>query len=124
MVRRYKTEDFDQIKQWLIDRNQKVFHPRILPKVGFIVDDLAAVFLYQTDSDLAYIENLVSNPHAGYEERDDAICQVTDTALQAATILGFKFVMGVTKNKSVLVRAVKKGAKVEAGQFLLTKQLK
>lgn len=124
MVRRYRDEDFDQVRQWLIDRNMKVFHPAILPKTGFIVDEVAVVFLYRTDSDIAYMENLISNPKSRDTDRDDAINQLVEVTFLAATQLGFKFVMAMTKNPKVIERAILAGAKCDGGNVHLTKQLK
>lgn len=124
MIRRYKPEDFKQIEQWLIDRGMKVFHPRVLPETGFIVDDIAAIFLFKTDSDSCYIENLVSNPHSDQAERDECIKQLLDTVLQEATRIGFKFAMAVTDSRPVITRALSHGAEIEPNKVLLTKRLR
>lgn len=124
MVRRYVDGDFDQIQEWLKRRQMKVFHPNILPKAGFIVDEVAAMFLYETDSDICYLENLVSNPYINSEARDHAISLIVEAAFAYAVMQGFKFVMSITDHPQVIKRAIRSGAKVEPGKVLLTKQLK
>lgn len=124
MVRKYKPEDFHQIETWLKDRSMKVFHPRILPENGYIVDEVCALFLYKTDSDISYIENLITNPHSEQEYRNLCINAVIEACFSRATELGYKFVMGVTDNFQVVKRAIYHEAQVEKDKYLLTKQLK
>ena len=124
IVRKYQKEDFCQISEWLINRNSLVFHPNILPENGFIVDQVAAVFLYSTDSDFCYLENLVSNPDVDSKIRNEAISKMIEHAFAAASDLNFKFVLAVTDVPAVVARAVTLGAKTETNKTLLTKQLK
>ncbi len=121
-VRKYEEKDFDQIKSWLELRKMKVIHPRILPKTGFIVDGVAAVFIYRTDSDLCYLENLISNPESDNEVRDTAIKSLVDEAFKEAS-LEFKFILAITDLPAVITRALSVGAYIETNKVLLTKQL-
>lgn len=122
-VRRYELEDFEQVQSWLEARGMKVFHPAILPKTGFIVNHVAAVFVYSTDSDICYLENLISNPNTDNKVRDEAIADLINEAFKEARSQGFKFIMAVTDVPAVIVRALQVGAQVEANKVLLTKQL-
>ncbi len=124
MVRRYKDSDFEQISEWLIERGQKVFHPNVLPQTGFIVDQVAAIFVYETDSDMCYLENLVANPFINQEAKDYAITELIEAAFAHASNNGFKFILAVTDHPKVIERALAVGAHIEMNKVLLTKQLK
>lgn len=123
MIRRYEDKDFEQVKSWLESRDMRVFHPNILPKTGFIVDEVAVVFLYRTDSDICYLENLVSNPNSEQETRDKAIKALIEEAFKEAKSQGFKFVIAVTDVPAVIERALSVGSHIETKKVLLTKQL-
>ncbi len=123
MVRRYKPEDFSQVQSWLEHREMKVIHPSVLSQTGFIVDDTAVLFLYKTDSDVCYLENLFSNRESIPEYRNHAISLLIDEAFQEAKTQGFKFVMSVTDVPAVIARAVASGCQIEPNKVLLTKQL-
>lgn len=122
-VRRYVEADFEQVRSWLEARNMKVFHPAILPSTGFIIDNNAVVFLYKTDSDLCYLENLITNPSSDSAARDKAINLIIEAAFNEANRLGFKFVMSVTDVPAVIARALSLNAHIETNKVLLTKQL-
>lgn len=122
--RPFKPEDYEQLKAWLTKRDAHVFHPDVLPPYGFIVDEVAAMFLYETwKSPFCYMENMVTNPSASPTERHQALRLITTAIVEKAKELGFKFALAVTDEPTVIVRALQHGAKIETGKTLLTLQL-
>ncbi len=122
-VRRWnKEKDFNQVWAWGLQYNED-YRIELFPDVGFIVDGVAAYFLYQTDSKVCWLENMVSNKKADPKIKDEAIQKISIAILQEAKDLGFKVAYATTDNVSVIKRAVTLGAKARSAQILLTKDL-
>lgn len=121
-VRRYEPKDFEQIKawgeQWGAEYDEAQF-----PQVGFIVDGVAAYFLYSTDSVCCWLENMVTNREAEKEERKRALDLIVDAILSEARSLGFKVAYATTKNISAAKRAKTLGAHIATNHLLITKLL-
>lgn len=82
------------------------FSPGWLPTVGFIVPDVACAWLYVTDSDVAFMENVLSNPGASDEDRGAALDMITKEIFAAARQCGSKWLVGASNIESVISRAV------------------
>jgi len=80
-----------------------------LPTVGFIVPDVAYASLYISDSSVAWIENVISNPEASDEDRDKAIFDINDKIEETAIECGAKWLRGSSLRKGILERAEKRG---------------
>ena len=74
-------------------------------------------FLYQTDSKLAQIETLITNPLRGKEERSAALDLVVEAIITEARAKGFTHLMGYTTAQAIVDRAVKHGFEVEAEKY-------
>lgn len=122
MIRRYQGKDYEQVMGWLVKRGQKKIHPDFLSEHGLIIPEKAAVWVYMTNSDVCYIENLITNPEE--VERAKWIKLLLDSSIKFARDAGFKFVLSVTNNESVIAHSVTFGAKITPGQSLITLQLK
>lgn len=121
-VRRYHINDFDQIQKWA-EAWHTSYSKEQFPSVGFIVDGIAAYFLYQTDSEVCFLENLISNREVDQKIRHIAIEMIIDAILKEAKEHGFKVAYATTNIPSVIVRAIEHGAKADFKQTLLTKNL-
>lgn len=122
IARKYLPEDFDQIQLWAKEWGTN-YKPSQFPKTGFIVDGLAAWFLYRTDSSVCFLENLISKKSADERDRDEAIKLVVDAVLTEARDQGFSVAYATTDIPAVVIRAMQYGATGEAKQVLLTKRL-
>ncbi len=121
-VRRYSLEDFDQVKSWGAGWGSS-YNKDQFPLTGFIVDDVAAYFLYQTDSTACWLENLVSKRGVDEKIRNQALALLVDAILHEAKEMGFTVAYATTDSVSVAKRAKEQGAIVKAGQILLIKDL-
>lgn len=122
IVRRYLASDFPEIEAWGKAWGAEYLESQF-PKTGFIVDGFAAYFLYQTDSTVCFLENLVSNKAADPKLRSQAVDLVTMTIISHARELGCTVAYATTDNAAVVIRALTQGAKAQAKQTLLTKHL-
>src|ERR1044072_570229 len=104
-ARRYDREsDFPQIKawgeEWGADYNADQF-----PTVGFIVDGVAAYFLYSTDSTVCWLENMIAKRGIDERTRESALNLIIDAIINEARELGFEVANATTNNVMVAKRA-------------------
>ena len=122
-MREYKPEDYEQLMSWWLKRNKNPINPDLFSDTGFIVDGVAAVFLYTTNSKIAYLECMICNPDVDKSITDKALNNLTELAAEAARQMGYKALMATATNKNVIIRAIKHGFQVEPGHTLLVKAL-
>lgn len=122
-VRKYDVvKDFETIRQWGREWGAE-YNDDQFPNTGFIVDGLAAYFLYQTDSDVCWLENMITKKGIEPFARSRALDLLVEACLQEAREQGFTVCYATTNIMSVAKRAQQHGAKVEANQYLITKDL-
>jgi hypothetical protein len=122
-VRKYDpANDFDQIKEWGAEWGAEYLEDQF-PMTGFIIDGVAAYFLYSTDSSVCWLENMVAKRGVDELTRDRALTLLVDAILLEAVAKGFTVAYATTDNIPVAKRAKEHGAIVRAGQILLTKDL-
>ena len=80
-----------------------------LPENGYLVQGLAAGFLYKTDCDIALIENFISNPDSPWADRQAALDAVTLALVACAKSNGFRHVMALTTSQAIYARATRLG---------------
>ena len=98
-------KDLAQINSWAKERGMREFDPSTIPDFALIAPGLAAGFLYKTDSTIAIIEGLITNPSANKLERGRAIDDIIKTLLDHAKEAGFKYVKGDTRIENISARA-------------------
>lgn len=114
--------DFAQICEWAKEYDT-TYEDHQFPETGFIVDGLAAYFLYSTDSSVCFLENLISNKLADKVARGTAIKLVIDAVLTEAKRMGFRVAYATTNIPAVIFKARVHGAHTEPNQTLITKKL-
>lgn len=72
-----------------------------LPPTGLIVEGIIAAFLYMTDSKIAIIENVISNPAASQADRKHWLLQIASQLEATACERGFRYLTGSTCNRSI-----------------------
>jgi hypothetical protein len=76
-ARPFELFDYPMISQWYLAQMEPCPPLDLLPKNGFIVEDICAGFLYLTDSRLGIIDLYISNPEISKDYRDKALNLVT-----------------------------------------------
>lgn len=122
-VRMYEPEDYATIKAWAADGWDTEYNQDFFPTIGFVVDGIAAIFLYQTDSKVCFLENMISNPEACPIQKDVALDLLLKEAFSLAKDLGYRVAYATTNNPKVITRAIKHGVEIEIKHTLLTKNL-
>ncbi len=122
-IRKYKDSDFELINSWYEKRNLQPVDKIFLSSNGYIVDDIVAVWLYKTDSSIAWIENLITNPDAKTYERSRSIDYLLIHVCNEARSMGFKAIIGLTKLAAVSNRCKSLGFKTIENYKFLSKSL-
>ncbi len=113
------TDHYAQLASWYTYRRLAPPPVDRLPRIGFIVPDVCACFLYQTDSDLAFMDGLIANPIAKKEARDEGLDIIGNLILDEAKRLGFKRVVALSKLDAVANRTVKNGGALAPEKYHL-----
>lgn len=121
--KRFTIEDIPQINAW----NAMRFMPKIdewfFPKIGFVVDNIAAGFIYQTDSVLCFIDGYVSNPDSNRLDRKAAFDLITNNLLIIAKEFGFKSVLAYTQHPAIKERCEKYDFNLKGRYDLYVKEI-
>lgn len=107
------------LRSWFTDRGLPDTVMNLLPTRGLVAHDAAAAFLYETDSPLALIEGMVTNPSVTQQERGVALDDLFLALFDLAHDRGFKMVWGFTKHPQLVERAVRLGFDVVPGLFTI-----
>lgn len=121
-VIQYKPEFHQaQIQHWITQWGMDETVVEFLPTTGFIIEGLAAIFIYETNSLVCYIEGFISNRNIKIS--DAVLNRLGQTAIDAAKEKGFKRMIAITELPVVAERAVGLGFKKQSKQDLLQRKL-
>lgn len=112
-TRIYKPEDYETLASWWDKHPQwKPVPEEWLPKVGFVVDSdgspICAGFLYFTNSTIAWLEYIVSDPDSDKETRSEAVDVLINQLTTQAIKVGFKVHFTSVGNPAFQKRLVEK----------------
>lgn len=105
LVRKYEDSDILQIDDWCKARNLPMINPSLLPDTGYVVDGIAAGFLYLTNSKVGLLDSYISNPESAGSDRNIALDQITEKLLEIARINKLKLVICSTDYNTIKTRA-------------------
>ena len=108
-MRAFRIDDLKMINAWYAARGWPEVGPAQARMKGFLVDDVAAGFLMQTDAGVAYLENMISNPQASARDVSVAIDAITKALFALAADNGFEHVAAFTQMPSIRTRAKRLG---------------
>lgn len=103
-----------EVQRWLLKRSGRDLPADMLSSTGYIVPGAAAVWLYLTDSSMAYLEFLVSNPDAPKAVRRAGIARVLARAVEEAKLAGTRLLACSVTRDDVEAYAVAAGFGVRA----------
>lgn len=110
-VKRVVASDYEELCKWW---NFWKFPPMpidCLPTTGVMVYDglknLAACFIYSSDSKVCWLEFIVANPDGSKEERKEAIETLLVSAKTMALSMGFKIIFTSCKNPFLIPKLEK-----------------
>lgn len=111
MLRPFVHNEADRatLNAWYQAHGYGPLRPGELPATGFLVEGIAAGFLYRTDSDTVILEGFVTNPEASSESRYHALLEVHTALMTAAKQSGARRVVALTADDSLKQRARDQG---------------
>lgn len=90
MMRHYKPSDYPMLCEWWNAQNFPPPPGSILPASGYICKEMAAAFLYLTNSPIAWVEWVVADPKAEKKNRNIAIDAIIAFVCEQAKKAGAK----------------------------------
>jgi len=110
---------YGPIIDWLAGHGLAPIPLAMFPPTGYVVEGLAAVFVYHTQSTVAFIETLVSNPGADKRDANRALDAAVRAALRECEDAGCEAVIATTSLPAVARRARKHGFRSEPTRLLI-----
>ncbi len=123
LARRVVDLDFDEIKRWFGIRDERFPDRSLFPDTGFIIDGIAAGFVYFTDSSIAIIDCYISNPDTDQLSRSDALNAITESLINSAKFHRCKMIKCDTKLESIKARAISHGFKTTGAYESFIKEI-
>lgn len=105
-MRRFATSDIDEINGWYAARGLPRLEPWAFPSMGLVEPGVAAGFLYRTDSGLALLEGIVTNPAASASSRHAALTAIGAELVAEAKRAGIKRLLGICRDRGIAERAI------------------
>lgn len=102
MIVRYKPkEHYKAVASWYHARGLEAPTPDKLPETGFIVDGIVAGWLYRTDSSVALIDGVISNPATLPGRRRLALKRLAAVLTDLAVATGYPDVIFTSANPAI-----------------------
>lgn len=111
-IKSYDPLDYWMLCSWWSGHGWTPPSQEMLPEIGFVVDNIAAGFLYKTDSKITWLEFIIANPRSEKNERSKALDLVIEQLYSKAKELGFKAVFTSATHKGLIDRYKKHGFEV------------
>lgn len=94
------TQDIETVKEWWSTRFNLATGPleEYLSETGVIIDDVAALWLYPTNSKIMLVGWPISNPKAGGAERRKALQMLLAEAEKVAKASGYTYLFSMVAN--------------------------
>jgi hypothetical protein len=108
-MRLFDSDDYETLCVWFLGRGMVPPPLSSFPKTGFIEDMCAAGFLVETDTTVACIDFMISNPECAPKKRSEAIDNVAKMLIDHAKRKNYKYVKCATVLQSVVKRSEKLG---------------
>jgi len=111
------TKDLKTINRWYNDWKMNSVADWYFPEDVFIIDGVICASYYKTNSKIAYMENVISNPDCPSEIRKAGLGLIGDYIFKQAKSDGFKVVIGWTDNNSVSKTSQEHGMIISKHQY-------
>jgi len=95
-------QNYNKLVEWWKGYSWPVIPFVMLPKIGFIVNDVVAGFIYSTDSKVCMIEWIVGNPSCSKEVRKQSLKELLSVLCNTAKEMGYTCCFTYTKNSGLI----------------------
>lgn len=108
MITRYThTKHYKAVASWYHARGLEAPIPEALPSLGYVVEGKIVGWVHRTDSDIAVIKTIMSNPKTLPSGRRQALETLVGVLLDSATNLGYTHVIVISDHPSTVKLASK-----------------
>lgn len=104
MIRDYTKEDYATLCEWWKSKDFTPPPEELLPATGYVCNEIAAGFLYLTNSPIAWAEWIVGNPEVDKEARSIALDELINHVCCAAKKAGSIVVFSSSNNAHFMKR--------------------
>ena len=104
MVALADDRDRDEVDSWYLARGLLAPPRGNLPEIGLIVRGVAACFIWRTDSQIALVDNCISNPAASADARGAAMDELGAAVVEQVRALGVGHLVCVVSDAGLLGR--------------------
>jgi len=95
--------DLVTINRWRAARSMAPLRWEAVPKIGLIVPDLAAGFLFETESPIvAILDSFITNPDAPMRLRYKAVQEILAALGEKAKSLGIERLIGFSESNGIV----------------------
>lgn len=88
------------------------FDPSIMPATGIVMENVCAIFMYETNSKVCFLEGYISNPIIDKKVRDECLDHIADKMIKVAKDKGYEYAFIYSRHEVVAKRAIKHGFSV------------
>lgn len=100
-IRRLGSKDYELIESWYNKRDRDMPEPASFSDMGFIADGRVAGWLYVTNSNMAMIEGIISDPDTIPSLRRESLTKLCGFLIDTAFMLGYTHIFGITEHPSI-----------------------
>lgn len=109
----------EQLLKWIEQWGLKPSILDMLPSYGLIIEDICAVFLYETNSKVCFMDYFISNKDKPKQLTDSGLDLISHVLFQQARQKGYKYIVGNTKHKAVADRSLRHGFTVSEPKYYI-----
>lgn len=111
-IRLFNLSDYEMLSSWWKQHEWPSIPLSFLPKIGIIVGDCVAGFIYSTDSKICWLEFIISDPKCEQKKRQDALNLLIQEASNTAKDLGYEVIFTSVSHKGLIEKYKNNGFKV------------
>lgn len=100
-IKKIRPYDYQTIAKWYYDRKLTPPSWADLSETGWIADGRVAGWLLVTNSSVAMIEHLISDPHTLKSSRQESIRKLVGFLVDMALLMGYTNVVAASRHESV-----------------------
>lgn len=108
-IDKFTIDHYETVCGWWKDYEWNPIPLESLPTTGFIVDDVCAGFLYKTDSNIAWLEFVVSNKKANKEEKSKALNLLIESLCEEAKKDKYNVIFTSCQHKGLIQKYLNNG---------------
>lgn len=122
-IKEYNSGYYFQMYSWYKARKLDCPPIEYFPSTGFIVPNVAAGFVFYTNSPVAIIDGYISNPMASKDVREASLELISESLIHLAKDEDYKLIRCYTSLKCISVLARKFGFKDQGSFVNLVKEI-